>query len=521
MKKTMVQKTIATLTAFLAVSAMALPMAVSGAVNTPTINDEPAYVVPNGEITNTAAVPVKKDIVLFNVDGSSILSPNITYSYEVTPAAVTDATIKTYAPNDLENDGKTPKDGAVPITVTVKPGVIAAVTTTGDDNSTTDKREASITFGDANDTNTNNNTIKHPTNREDATTVTLSNKVSSSMTITVDANKIYDPDYGTTGHTTTQVNGPGVYRYKIEDVTTAATLTASGIDRKYKDTEANHDKYIYLDVYTKYNANKDGLVIYGYVLLKDVTGNDNVSIEYNKDTQGETTKITGFDTESENKETYNEQTVEKANLTSDAYHTYNVEVSKKTDGDLADTQHNFPFKIELTNTNTVTSLDDFYYQITKDGTAQSEVITNLSNAGAWTLDGATASTNLQLQNNDKILITGLPVNTKIKVTETNDTDDTYSVSAKDESNVALTLNSSTSPVSVAAGGTAAMTADAEYPLNNTAALDKIEFTNTLKDISITGLLFNVAPFAFITVAGAALLGLFMKNKRNSESENKI
>ena len=515
MKKTMVQKTIATLTAFLAVSAMALPMAVS-AVNTPTINAEPAYVITPA---NTADVPVKKDIVLFNVDGSSILSPNITYSYEVTPANVTNATITTYAQEDIDTTeaAGTETPGAaetpVPITVTVKPGVIGAVsigTNTASDN----KVRGSITFGEAGDT-TNNNTTKHDTNKESVTTVDLTKKVSGSMTIAVDATKIYDTD-----NDTKQNNGPGVYRYKIEDVTTAATLTASGIQRSYVD---NEDKYIYLDVYTKYNENKDGLVIYGYVLLKDVTGKDNVSITYDKTHTDETLKITGFDTESENKETYNEQTVEKANLTSDAYHTYNVEVSKKTDGDLADTQHNFPFKIELTNAN-VTFEDDFYYQITKDGQTKNEVITHLENNGSLTLDGngTTPTTeNLQLQNGDKILITGLPVNTKIKVTETNDTKDTYSVSAKDESNVELTLNGSKNPVSVAAGGNAEMTVDTEYPLNNTAELDKIEFTNTLKDISITGLLFNVAPFTFITVAGSALLGLFMKNKRNSESENKI
>ena len=355
------------------------------------------------------------------------------------------------------------------------------------------------------------------------------------MTINVDANKIYDPQYGAAEHTNTQVNGPGVYRYKIEDVTTAETLTKSGITRSYANTNNNHDSYIYLDVYTKYNANKNGLVIYGYVLLKDVENNDNVSITYNKDTQGETLKVTGFDTESENTEKYNEQTVAKANLTSDAYHTYNVEVSKKTAGDLADTQHNFPFKIELTNTNTVTSEDDFYYQITKDGTPQTEEITKLSTAGAWTLDGVTASTNLQLRNGDKILITGLPVNTKIKVTETNDTDDTYSVSAtkltaegtdvtKAADTEAITLKDNTNATGTSLSvakktGTAAM--DSELLLNKTNAGQKIVFTNTLKDISITGLLFNVAPFAFITVAGAALLGLFMKNKRNSESENKI
>ena len=49
----------------------------------------------------------------------------------------------------------------------------------------------------------------------------------------------------------------------------------------------------------------------------------------------------------------------------------------------------------------------------------------------------------------------------------------------------------------------------------------IVFTNTLRDISVTGLLFSIAPFAFITIAGIALLGLFMRNKKDEASENRI
>lgn len=511
MKKKSVKKMLTSSAAILTIAALAVPGVSVFAVDTPTINTSPANKLPTAAAT--ADVTVNKDIVLFNVDGSQILSPNVTYSYDITSANVSTATITTYAPEDLKEDGKTPKEGAVPVTVKVRPGVLAAVSTTNDVDSTTDKVEGSITFGAAGDAQ-NNNTNKHAANKESETTVTLSKKVSSAMTITVNANKIYD-----TNNDNAQDNGPGVYRYKIEDVTTPATLTASGIQRNYKTAADDTDKYIYLDVYTKYNNDKNGLLVYGYVLLKDAAGNANVDITYNQNTVGETLKITGFDTESENTDTHGGTTVAKADLTSDAYHTYNVEVSKKTAGDLADTQHNFPFKVELSNTNTVTSLDDFYYVITKDGTAQTEVKTNLSNTGAWTLDGATASTNLQLQNGDKILITGLPVNTKIKVTETNDTSDTYSVSAKDTDNAALSVNGSTTSVSVNAGATAAM--NDVFAVNNAAALDKIEFTNTLKDISVTGLMFSIAPFVFITIAGVALLVLVMKNRKNSDNKSKI
>lgn len=516
MKKTIIQKTLASLTALLAVSAMALPMT-AAAVDTSTINTDPAIKLDTP--TPSVAVPVYKDIVLFNVDGKEILSPNITYTYEITSAPASSATITTYyAPDDLEADGKTPKTGAVPITVTVKPGIIGAVSVGTNEADANNKVTGTISFGDANDTHTNNNATKHDSNTEAADTVTLSKKVSSSMSITVDASKIYD-----TNNDSKQDNGPGVYRYKIKDATTNATLTASGITRSN-----NNNDTIYLDVYTKYNSDKNGLVVYGYVLLKGTDNEANEVINYNKNTTAETLKITGFDTDSENTEKDEEGTVEKANLISDSYHTYNVEVCKKTEGDLADTQHNFPFKIELTNSNTVTSLDDFYYVITKDGTKQTEQITNLSASGAWTLDGADESTNLQLQNEDKIVITGLPIKTAIKVTEKNDTKDKYTVSATNlkqptgAGTDAITLKSGTATgtsLPVAGGASAEMNATLE--LKKTDGNDKIEFTNTLKDISVTGLLFNIAPFAFITAAGALLLGLFMKNRKYNDTDSKI
>lgn len=515
MKKTIIQKALASLTALLAVSAIALPMTAAAAANTPTINAAPATKLDTPDAT--VAVPVKKDIVLFNANGSDILSPNINYSYEITAAAVTETTITTYAPEDLDTDGKTPKTGAVPITVTVKPGIINAVTVGNNAADAENKVTGTISFGDANDTNHNNNTDKHESNNENAQTVDLTKKVSSSMSITVDANKIYD-----TNGDHKQDNGPGVYRYKITDVTEAVTLKESGITRAQ-----GNNQTIYLDVYTKYNADKNGLVVYGYVLLKDTTSHDSTSINYDKTTTEETLKITGFDTESENTNNYGSTEVAPAGLTSDSYHTYNVEVWKKTEGDLADTQHNFPFKIELTNANTVTSLDDFYYVITKDGTAQQEQIRHLSNAGAWTLDGSTDAA-LQLQNGDKIVITGLPVKTSIKVTETNDTDDKYTVSATKrketgEETEAIPLKSGESApgtsLSVASDATAEMNAALE--LIKKDVNDQIVFTNTLKDISVTGLLFNIAPFAFITAAGAVLFGLFMKNRKYSDTESKI
>ena len=468
------------------------------AVGSPTLDQPPATVITNP--TSTVNVPVNKDIVLFNSEGSDILSPNITYSYEITPANVSDTTtITTMSPST-----------ETPIILNVHPGILAAVTTSADDAQTAEKVEGSITFGAVDDT------YYYPSNMFDAITLDLSRKVRRSMTISVDANKIYNPDYDSNTQTNQQLNGPGVYRYKIEDITTDDTMRTAGVT-----IGSQPIKVIYLDVYTKYNDNYDGLDVYGYVLLRNTTDEENVDITYDNDARAETLKITGFDTDSENENVTNNQVV-KMHFHSDCYKTYNVEVRLDTAGALADTQHNFPFKVELAN-GAIKSLADFWYQITKDGVALSAESGNLSATGAWKLDGADADTNLQLQKGDKIMITGLPAGTYIKVTETNDTADTYAVSVScDDTVQSLRVNDTDttgSSVSVASNQKAEMVnaVDVNTQTNN----NRIVFTNTIRDVSITGLLFDIAPFIFITAAGVVLLVLFMRNKKYSDNKSKI
>ncbi|HOC35033.1 MAG TPA: hypothetical protein PKI82_13345, partial [Ruminococcus flavefaciens] len=461
-------------------------------------------------ISLTGALPFYSDDCTIQRESSGFAvtenGPNITYKYEIT-SATGNKTITTYAQGDLDANGN-PKADATPITITVNAGIIGAVSTSvGDKASTTDIKEGTITFGA-------DNTNKKGTNKESAATIDLTKKVSKDLTITVDANKIYDPEYGNDGHTNTQVNGPGVYRYMITDKTTVAEYTAAGV------TDGGAANDLYLDVYTRYTYDNDGkpngLEVYGYVLM---TANE--SIQYDGATT-EGNKVTGYDTGSENKDTDNTGDIEPAELKSDSYHTYNVEVKKEVKGDLADRTNNFPFKVELTNTNVVSSLDDFYYVIKKDGTALTEQTSYLSDSGSWTLDGAAAATNLQLQAGDSILITGLPVNTKIKVTETNNTDETYTVSAKNTNNGEISFESSPSSVNslaVAANESAVMAT--EFAVANTLKKDTITFTNELKSMSVTGIAFTAAPFALMLLAGTFFVGMFMKNRKKDENENVI
>ena len=498
--KTNIKRTLTSMASILAVSAMSVS-AGAFAANTDVINEKPAFVLAGTDIKSKIDIDLNKDIILFNVDGANIYAPNITYTYNIT-APTTDATITT-----VSND-TTPTT----MTVKVRQGVIKAISTeVGDDASTADIREGTITFG-------NDDSITAPpsntTYQESTTAIAIAdinkNKIRRSLKIGVDASKIYNPNGGTN-----QVNGPGVYRYKISDVTTDKQYTDSGV------TEGSAPDDLYLDVYTKYNANKDGLVIYGYVLLKgEDTYEQNTSITY-VHTEGDGVKVTGFDTESENTDTIgtgNEITIsndpDENELKSDTYHTYNLTVEKKTDGDMADAQHPFPFSIALENAN-VSSDDEFTVSVAGGPAAHNALENDTSN------NNNVATITGSIKNGEKIVITGLPAGTKATVVETNDTGDGYSVDAKhfeglDQNNEEIV----TSLHLTKSESADVYTAD-KIDVDRTDTADKVLYTNTLKDISITGLLFNIAPFAFISAAGAALIGLFMKNKKNKDADSMI
>lgn len=436
---------------------------------------------------------IKKDIVLFNVDTSSVFDPNVVYSYSVSPVDVADgeSTVTGY----VLNDNTKPLTTAV-----VRDGVAGAVTIQGRKvdqyEDTTASADHAVT-GAAGTTTTltfgGDNGTKLATSKE-GTEVTASTTTITSgyIDVTVDAATIYNAN-----------KGPGIYRYKISDTTTAATLTAAGIKRAN-----DYVTDLYLDVYVKNNSNNpvNGFVVYGYVLFK--SDNKDVDILFAEGTN-ETLKVEGYTVLSE---------VEKA----DQYHTYNVEVSKTTTGDLADKRNNFPFQVDLTNA-VITSQDDFYYVITKDGTALTEVTDKLAADGSKTIGAAnsTGANNLQLQDGDKILITGLPVSCKIDVTEFNNTYDVYTASAKDEANADLNLdNNAATPTTDAA--TVILEHEktgslhAVKDIDNTTAKDVIAFTNTLETISPTGVVLRIAPYALML--GAGLFLFFFSRRRKAQDE---
>lgn len=350
------------------------------------------------------------------------------------------------------------------------------------------------------------------TNRKTETpyNCSIDRKARQQMIITVDASKIYDTDGDNVAD-----NAPGVYRYKISDITEDATFAEAGV------TKGEADDNIFLDVYTKYNEDQSGLVIYGYVLLKSGLGDDNTSIIYNEEAE-ETVKIDGYTTHSEG-DANGDGSVMPADYREDSYYTYNIDVEKQVVGDLADRTHEFPFQIQLSN-GTIKNSADFSVN---DG--KTHVRTNLSAEGSWDSSGnnmSSSNVDFKLKHTEKICLIGLPAGTNVMVTETNDTNDVYSVSASFDSTgrqVELADGTFGGSVSVIKNGTAKLKEDPASPFTATlnSESDKVVFTNTLRDVSVTGLLMNIAPFLFITAFGIVLLVLYMRNKKNEHDDNII
>jgi len=363
----------------------------------------------------------------------------------------------------------------------------------------TDFRTGTITFG--------NDTALKMTNRaNDVPYISNSDyKAMKQMNLKIDASKIYDTDNDGKAD-----NEPGVYRYKITEVTSDATYIASGV------TEGEAGDTIFLDVYTKYNEAKDNLVIYGYVLLKSTEDGANTSITYNEEAE-EGVKIDGFVTTAEGDDN-GDNTIIPADFKGDYYNTYNVDVKELVAGDLADRLHEFPFRIQLSN-DTVTSGSNFSVN---DGAIHS--LTSLTTAGKWDSNDVTIEgIDFKLKYGDMISLIGLPAGTKIMVTETNDTEDVYSVSAVFNDTAKNLVNSDAtktgSSISIPKNDTASL--DASYSITMELNSDTVVITNTLRDVSVTGLLFDTAPFLFITSAGIFLFTLYLRNKKETDTDNMI
>ena len=272
---------------------------------------------------------------------------------------------------------------------------------------------------------------------------------------------------------------PGIYRYKISDVTDESVLFDAGVTRG-----AAYAADRYLDIYIHYSAS-EALEPYGYVLLRENKANVNAD---------DSAKSIGF-VEAEEGDT------------TDIYTTVDISVSKTVTGAMGDLKHEFDFAISVSNNGLS------YY-------AKENAVPAVSDVKDDT------SFSVELKNGDVYYLCGLSPKAVVSYTETNDTIDTYQVTIID--NASAIVNSVDK--SAAAPGEQQTTGElavSNYPAadpgdfvnTRVAASDNqaIDFTNNLDEISPTGVVLRVAPYALMLGAGLFLL-LLAKRRREEKEE---
>lgn len=306
--------------------------------------------------------------------------------------------------------------------------------------------------------------------------------------------------------------GAGVYRYKITEKDSGGARKNASITRD----ETKYSAERYLDVYVKNGT--DGLEITGYVMFHK--GNSETTpMVINGTTENNTTgnKTDGYDSDDQTNESSSSGT--STQDMADHYYTYNYDVTKEITGALADKTHQFPFTVNTSQPEGSTAGKTFY--VTKNETA----IDDDASTGTITQD-----VSQNLADGETLYLIGLAANTSItKVMEENDTADTYKSVAENPlvQSKSVAANATFGFDSTAADATVTPYALTNYaedtnskPTANSAITDT-KFTNSLEDISPTGVVLTVAPYAIMLGIAVFFVAVFIRNKKKDEYENTI
>ena len=275
---------------------------------------------------------------------------------------------------------------------------------------------------------------------------------------------------------------PGVYRYQIEESISAETYAEVAL-------EDGGSNIRYLDVYVG-----GDLKIYGYVCMKD-----------NESVTPDTAKTNGFVPGSgENSDG------------SDKYYTYDLTISKTVENDTyGKNSIAYPFTVIFNNNAKYTSTFTIN-EIVGDG---SEGISPAKESlPTW-------SGVAEVKHGGAITYTGIPAGVDVEVYETNiATGVTYRVETSVNGGEATTdaaVSWGSAPSSAVAQDERALyestkaTVDTEG-IKAVNSEQTIAITNTLVEISPTGVVLRVAPYALILVAGMALLLVSRRRKARNE-----
>jgi hypothetical protein len=288
----------------------------------------------------------------------------------------------------------------------------------------------------------------------------------------------------------------GIYRYQITD-TSATGTNVTALEGAGVVQGSATDKEYFLDVYLSNDDTNPGkLKVSGYVL----SAKNNEEIKPGTD-EPAAEKKPGFGTDpTSSSDPY---PVDK-NYT---YPTYNVILNKKVEGSMGDKQNGFPFTVTVTN-------NDLGYDY--------EVTGSTNPANNVDLKSQTPVTSVNLGDGSTLKIWGLSPFATVNYSEKNNLPETYQTkvgntagAADVQGKAALAQNAEKAAFdSVKAVATG-------YAINTKATVnpdaDAIYFTNTLDDVSQTGVVLRFAPYAIMLGAGVALF-IILKVRKNKAVE---
>jgi hypothetical protein len=415
---------------------------------------------------NAGAVTINTAVVVTNnettaASGKVVAYPAMSFKYVAAPATVAAGTTVTDATNE---DPEHPSGPAT--TVEVKAGVADGITVSG----------GTLATG----------TVTLNANGQEVVLVPT--------TFTGDISKF---------------SAAGIYRYAITDQSTTDATNLAALEDAGVVKGATTDQEYFLDVYVKNGTS--GLEFGGFVLMNS----NPTTIDKSTDPQTNTDlKESGFDETELTTTTEGGTTVVKLDPTTPAdltknysYTTYNVTLNKAIAGGLGDKKHGFPFAVAVGVQGTHPSLG-YDYEITgNDNTANNVALTNQTAIPA----------SINLSNNGTLKLWGLSPFATINYTETNDTDSKYQVKVGETAGAAdIQAEVEKAKNETLAAWAAAQNITTGYAIGTTATLntvtDAVYYTNTLNDISPTGVVLRFAPYIFIAAA-AVLLLVFARRRR--------
>ena len=266
---------------------------------------------------------------------------------------------------------------------------------------------------------------------------------------------------------------PGVYRYQITETTNVEKDSVGVVQ------PAGYASTRYIDVY----VNSEG--VYGTVMFEQ-----NADVAYN-----ETQKTLGFTDKSAKTES---------------------EDADPKDG-LADSYPLYNYTVEKVVKNSALPDPKFDFTVSAAGVDGQKFTAEGSDA---TIASGKYEITKTLGDGGKIELKNLPANIKMTVSEKNTNAATYKVTAEDE-----TAGTLVDGAALAQNGTAGF-ADKQIATisSGTAAKalgGKTTFTNKQEDISVTGVLFMVAPFVLMLAAGAFFITVIARSRKREAEENII